>query len=40
MLRTSGWLGADDETVVLNTGAGLIYPDAVEVSVPVDPAGD
>lgn len=30
-LRESGWLGADDETVLLNTGAGLIYPDAIEV---------
>jgi threonine synthase len=26
-LRASGWLGADDEVVVLNTGSGLKYPD-------------
>ena len=28
-LRESGWLGARDEVVVLNTGAGLLYPDTV-----------
>jgi threonine synthase len=28
-LRTEGWLGADDEVVVLNTGTGLKYPDIV-----------
>jgi threonine synthase len=26
-LRASGWLGRDEEVVVLNTGAGLKYPD-------------
>ena len=26
VLRKSGWLGADDEVVVLNTGAGIKYP--------------
>jgi len=30
LLRASGWLGADEETLLLNTGAGLIYPDSVE----------
>jgi threonine synthase len=25
-LRATGWLGADDEVVVLNTGAGIKYP--------------
>jgi threonine synthase len=25
-LREDGWLGADDEVVVLNTGAGIKYP--------------
>jgi threonine synthase len=28
-LRGSGWLGADEEVVVLNTGAGVKYPDTV-----------
>jgi threonine synthase len=28
-LRDEGWLGADDEVVVLNTGAGIKYPDTV-----------
>jgi threonine synthase len=30
-LREDGWLGADDEVVVLNTGAGLKYPDTVSL---------
>ncbi len=34
-LRASGWLAADAEVVVLNTGSGLIYPDTVEVDAPV-----
>ena len=29
-----GWLGSDDEVVLLNTGSGLIYPDLVPVDVP------
>ena len=33
-LRTGGWLHGDEEVVVLNTGAGLIYPDTVQVDVP------
>jgi threonine synthase len=32
-LRESGWLGADEDVVVLNTGTGLIYPDTVDVDV-------
>jgi threonine synthase len=32
-LRASGWLDADDQVVVLNTGAGLKYPQ----TVPADP---
>ena len=36
-LRASGWLSATDEVVVLNTGAGLLYPDIVPVRVPVLP---
>ncbi len=34
LLRESGWLKADDETVLLNTGAGLIYPDALLTAAP------
>jgi threonine synthase len=29
-LRADGWLGADDEVLVLNTGAGIKYPDTVK----------
>ena len=29
-LRERGWIGEDDVVVVLNTGSGLVYPDAVE----------
>jgi threonine synthase len=36
-LREEGWLSADDEVVVLNTGSGLKYPDTVRVDVPVLP---
>jgi threonine synthase len=36
-LRESGWLGGDEDVVVLNTGAGLIYPDTVAVDVPTLP---
>ena len=34
-LRESGWLAAHDEVVVLNTGSGLLYPDTIDVDVPV-----
>jgi threonine synthase len=33
-LRADGWLDANDEVVVLNTGAGLKYPETVSVDVP------
>jgi threonine synthase len=33
-LRESGWISADEDVVVLNTGTGLIYPDTVPVEVP------
>jgi threonine synthase len=36
-LRASGWLSEADEVVVLNTGTGLIYPDARPAHVPVLP---
>ena len=35
MLREQGWLQADDEVVLLNTGSGLVYPDTVHVDPPV-----
>ena len=34
-LRTEGWLGKDEEVVVLNTGTGLKYPDTVTADVAV-----
>jgi threonine synthase len=36
-LRSSGWLRGDENVVVLNTGAGLIYPETVPVDVPTLP---
>ncbi len=33
-LTRSGWIAADDEVVLLNTGAGVIYPDTVRADVP------
>lgn len=33
-LRASGWLAAEEQVVVLNTGTGLKYPETVEVDVP------
>ncbi|MGZ4484433.1 MAG: threonine synthase [Nocardioidaceae bacterium] len=36
-LREDGWLSADDEVVVLNTGTGLKYPETVAVDVPTLP---
>ncbi len=39
-LRESGWLGASDEVIVLNTGTGLKYPDLVAVDLPVLSPGD
>ncbi len=36
-LREEGWLAATDEVVVLNTGTGLVYPDAVPYAVPTLP---
>jgi len=34
-LRESGWIGEQEQVVVLNTGAGLKYPETVAVDVPV-----
>lgn len=36
-LGESGWLAKDDEVVVLNTGAGIKYPDTVQPHPPVLP---
>ena len=36
-LRESGFIGVDDTVVVLNTGTGLKYPDAIGIDVPVLP---
>jgi threonine synthase len=33
LLRAAGWLSEDDEVVVLNTGAGMKYPDTVPVNL-------
>jgi threonine synthase len=37
-LRESGYLSRADEVVVLNTGAGIKYPETIPVDVPVLPA--
>jgi threonine synthase len=34
-LRESGWIGEHERVVVLNTGAGLKYPETVPIDVPV-----
>ncbi|MGA8016188.1 MAG: threonine synthase [Candidatus Dormiibacterota bacterium] len=39
-LRRSGWLMADAEVVVINTGTGILYPETVAVSAPVLHPGD
>jgi threonine synthase len=36
-LRAANWLGEDANVVVLNTGAGIKYPDTVRVDVPTLP---
>jgi threonine synthase len=36
-LREAGWMGEDEQVVVLNTGVGLKYPETVAVDVPVLP---
>ncbi len=38
-LAASGWIAADDRVVVLNTGAGIKYPECVDVDLPVLPVG-
>ena len=34
-LRESGWLEGDEDVVVLNTGAGIKYPETVPLDVPL-----
>jgi threonine synthase len=38
-LRKDAWIGEDDEVVLLNTGAGIKYPQTVRVHAPVAPLG-
>jgi threonine synthase len=38
-LAAAGWIDPGEEVVVLNTGAGLKYPDTVTDDLPVLPAG-
>lgn len=38
-LADEGWLGEEDRVVVLNTGAGIKYPDCVPSDLPVHPVG-
>ncbi|HEU4962688.1 MAG TPA: threonine synthase [Bacilli bacterium] len=39
-LQASGWLKGDEKVVMLNTGAGLKYPDTVQIEVPTLNPGD
>lgn len=34
-LRDSGWISVDETVVVLNTGAGIKYPDSVQLNLPI-----
>ncbi|MGP4059398.1 threonine synthase [Halobacillus sp. H74] len=34
-LRETNWINADDHVVVLNTGAGIKYPDTVNIEIPI-----
>ncbi|WP_044896099.1 threonine synthase [Bacillus alveayuensis] len=34
-LRENGWIKEDDQVLVLNTGAGIKYPDTIDVEVPM-----
>jgi len=38
-LRRTGWLDGADEVVIINTGAGILYPETIDVSAPVLRAG-
>jgi threonine synthase len=39
-LRDSGWLTGDEHVVALNTGSGLVYPEAVPVRAPLLAVGE
>jgi threonine synthase len=39
-LRENGWISANERVVLLNTGAGLKYPDTVQITPPVLLPGD
>ncbi|WP_082235690.1 threonine synthase [Halobacillus massiliensis] len=39
-LRQEGWIQANEQVVVLNTGAGIKYPDTVDIEVPTLEPGD
>ncbi|MYL69461.1 threonine synthase [Halobacillus litoralis] len=39
-LRAENWIAAEDEVVVLNTGAGIKYPDTVQIEIPVLQPGE
>jgi threonine synthase len=40
VLRESGWLGPADDVMVINTGAGVLYPETISASPPVLERGD
>lgn len=39
-LTEQGWIGRDESVVVLNTGAGIKYPDTVKIEVPLLEIGE
>lgn len=39
-LAAQGWIGSDESVVVLNTGAGIKYPDTVKIEVPLLKIGE
>lgn len=39
-LAEQGWIGRDESVVVLNTGAGIKYPDTVKIEVPLLQIGE
>lgn len=39
-LRENGWIAEDERVVVLNTGAGIKYPNTLEVKVPILQVGE
>lgn len=39
-LAAEGWIGSDESVVVLNTGAGIKYPDTAQIEVPLLEIGE